>query len=210
MTELGFWQGVATGVGAAGGALVVVWWLLRRRWEVPSRHAEGPSTGSDSTWPPAPVGPDPGGRGGVPPRSASRPAATPYQTSAPPTGQFDDPTTRLQLSKRILLHLARQGRLGPDDVAPREMSQAGMVESLHVGQGTLTGALRALVDAGLLSEKREHARGVERRVKIYRLTSAGEALAKEIRSHRTTAPVAIRKPIPVSHDPGVAPAALRR
>ena len=59
-----------------------------------------------------------------------------------------------------------------------------MVEALNVGQGTLTGALRALVDAGLLSERREHAKGVARRVKVYRSTSRGELLVREIRAHR--------------------------
>lgn len=80
------------------------------------------------------------------------------------------------------------------------MSQAGMVVALEVGQGTLTGALRTLVEAGLLSEKREHARGVERRVKIYRLTSSGEALAKEIRLRRPTRPAAAPESMAVGHD----------
>lgn len=202
MTEFAFWEGVATGIGVASVAVAFGWWLLRYRSEAPDRGSELPPVASIATRPSPVIGHERSDGIGLPPGSLSQPATTPVLQLTPQTGRVEEPTLRLRLSQRILLHIARQGHLGPDDVAPRGMSQAGMVEALDVGQGTLTGALRALVDAGLLSEKREHARGVERRVKIYRLTSSGEALAKELRSRRPTAHAAVNGMTPLDRDAG--------
>jgi DNA-binding PadR family transcriptional regulator len=56
-----------------------------------------------------------------------------------------------------------------------------MVEALAVPQGVLTGVLRRLVAAEVMSERREHAQGVDRRVKVYRLTPLGEQVARDLR-----------------------------
>ncbi|HEY6237565.1 MAG TPA: hypothetical protein VIZ68_00060 [Thermoplasmata archaeon] len=91
------------------------------------------------------------------------------------------PDPDLRLSQRVVLHVARQGVVGPHEVAPRALSQGGMVEALAVPQGVLTGVLRRLVGAEVLSERREHAAGVDRRVKVYRLTPLGEQVARDLR-----------------------------
>jgi DNA-binding PadR family transcriptional regulator len=57
-----------------------------------------------------------------------------------------------------------------------------MVEALVVSQGVLTGVLRRLLAAGVISERREHVRGIDRRVKVYRLTSLGEQLVRDLRN----------------------------
>ncbi|HEV2429768.1 MAG TPA: hypothetical protein VGV64_08020, partial [Thermoplasmata archaeon] len=75
----------------------------------------------------------------------------------------------------------RQGRVGPEEIPPKSISQAGMVEALGVTQGALTGCLSRLVAAGILRVQRSHVRGHDRRVKVYELTSKGEELVRELR-----------------------------
>lgn len=93
----------------------------------------------------------------------------------------------LSLSYRILLHLARQGRYGPDEVPPKAFSQAGIVEALGISQGAIVGILQRFVAAGVLSVERGHVRGIDRRVKVYLLTPAGESLVEEIRRRQAPA-----------------------
>ncbi len=94
----------------------------------------------------------------------------------------------LRLSQRIVLHLARQGVLGPDEVAPLGFSQPGMSVALGVRQNALTNVLRRLVAAGVLSEDVRHVRGQPRRLKVYRLTPRGEELARDLRRHPPPTP----------------------
>ena len=96
-----------------------------------------------------------------------------------------DPT---KTSYRILLHIARQGRYGPQEIAPKSLSQAGMVEALGVTQGAIVGVLQRFVAGGVLTVSREHARGVDRRVKVYRLTPYGESVVDEIRRRQGPPP----------------------
>ncbi len=90
----------------------------------------------------------------------------------------------LRLSQRIVLHLARQGVLGPNEVAPVAFSQLGMSAELGVRQNALTNVLRRLVAAGVLTEEVRHVRGQPRRLKVYLLTPRGEELARDLRRHR--------------------------
>ncbi|MCI4361197.1 MAG: PadR family transcriptional regulator, partial [Thermoplasmata archaeon] len=55
---------------------------------------------------------------------------------------------------------------------------------LQVNQGALAGVLRRLVAAGVLDERREHVRGADRRLKVYRLTPSGEQLFQDLRSRQ--------------------------
>jgi DNA-binding MarR family transcriptional regulator len=87
----------------------------------------------------------------------------------------------LRIPYRILLHVARQGRVGPNEVPPDSLSQAGMVEALGVRQGAVAAALQRLVAAELLAVERSHVQGGERRLKVYRLTPRGEELVRDLR-----------------------------
>ncbi|MCI4335919.1 MAG: MarR family winged helix-turn-helix transcriptional regulator [Thermoplasmata archaeon] len=215
MTPAVFWEGFAAGVAVAAAALLTLWWGLRTHrstWlleTVPVLHPPEASRIAASSPDPVPArvigaaGPPPASQSSSSVRSMAPPASASKSMTRPPSGPTR-PEEALRLAQRILVHVARQGRLGIDEVAPRELCQAGMVDALSVNQGTLTGALRSLVDAGLLSERREHARGVPRRVKVYRLTSRGELLARELRPRgadalvgRTGAP---RTPAPANRD----------
>ena len=87
----------------------------------------------------------------------------------------------LPTSQRVILHLSRQPRLGYGDVAPPEITQAGMTEALGVPQPALTKVLARLVDGGALLVTRTHVSGAPRRLKVYQLTAHGEAIARDLR-----------------------------
>lgn len=87
----------------------------------------------------------------------------------------------LRIAQRVVLHLARLGRFGPDEVAPPGATQGGMSEALGVRQSSLTKVLARLVAGGALEESTGHVQGAPRRLKIYRLSSLGEAIARDLR-----------------------------
>ena len=124
---------------------------------------------------PAPGSPAPGGSGdGV----ISRPSRSSRTAPGRPT---------LVLSERIVLHLDRYDRSPFDGLAPLELCQQGMVERLGVTQSALTKVLQRLAAAQVLVETTEHVAGQSRRRKVYRLSTVGRLLAKDIRRRAPTA-----------------------
>lgn len=113
------------------------------------------------------------------PRAAEPDLARLGSVNAPPPV-----AERRQLSRAVLLHVGGQGRLGPDEIAPPGLTQAGMAESLGVGQNSLTNVLRRFVAAGVLTQDLRHVRGRPRRLRVYSLTARGEALYQDIRRSR--------------------------
>jgi DNA-binding MarR family transcriptional regulator len=99
------------------------------------------------------------------------------------TGDKDsEPTPQeLRISIRILLHIGRQGRFGPQEVPPPALSQAGMAEALGVSQGAVSNTLGRLVVGGILSVERAHVRARMMRLKVYQLTPSGEELVRRLR-----------------------------
>ena len=95
--------------------------------------------------------------------------------SGPPEGT-------VRLSQRVILHVYSQGSLPAGAVAPPGLCQAGIGEALGIPQSGLAAVLRRLEAAEILQTERGHVRGRDRRLKIYRLTSRGEAVAKELRA----------------------------
>jgi DNA-binding MarR family transcriptional regulator len=184
-----FWLGLGTGLAASVVGGLVLWWFFGRARtptrSPPARPGDAPPTTSVEAGRPSeanllrephpttPVGPEmpPTGPRGYPRPEIGKPS------------RWED---GLRSSERILLHIARQGAVGPEEVAPRALCQAGMIEALGVKQGALTGVLRRLVSARVLQESREHVRGMDRRVKVYRLTPAGDRLILQLRTRRPT------------------------
>ncbi|MCI4358539.1 MAG: hypothetical protein L3J95_02445 [Thermoplasmata archaeon] len=102
----------------------------------------------------------------------------------PPTAGDKDtePTPQeLRISIRILLHIGRQGRFGPEEVPPPALSQAGMAKALGASQGAVSNTLGRLVVGNILSVERAHVQGRMMRLKVYRLTPAGEELVRRLR-----------------------------
>lgn len=188
-----FWEGLGAGLALSVAAAIVARWLLerwaRREPSLLKTHAavtaptvQGSAVPPESspTIRPAPAAGEPAVGAG--PASAPRPAPA----LGPADGLVSVPANggQVRISQRVLFHIAAQGRIGPDEVAPRALCQAGIGEALAVSQGALTGVLRRLVAAGILEEKRQHARGTDRRVKVYRLTPSGQQLYRELRGTR--------------------------
>lgn len=161
---------------AALGCVALGWWL-RGRFEAvrrgpPRRRAlvpQGPSL-SRSEAPSSPT--DPGPRNAVRPPTSARPAH-------PRPGPLGP-----QNAARVIQHLARLGRVGPDDVAPLGSTQQGMGQALGLSQGTLAKVLHRLVAAGALSVDRRHVSGSNRRLKVYRLSAYGEGIARDLLRRR--------------------------
>jgi DNA-binding MarR family transcriptional regulator len=128
--------------------------------------------------------------GAVPPYSLPRidalPAAAPLTPHPGPYAPASPKTavTREQvaLSQRILVHLFRLGRIGPDEVGLPTATQRGIGEALHAEQSAVSKALSRLVAAEVVVVRRRHVRGGDRRVNVYTLTRRGELVVHELRA----------------------------
>ncbi len=169
---------VSFGIGAAaGGALAaLVWGCLRwragaRRTTVdPDRYTS--PTGAGMTWDPtyplpATVSdrPDPLGLG----EGHSTVAVTVEQ---------------VRLSERVILHLARLGRIDPEAPAAPTRTQQGLVAATGGSQSAVSKVLRQMVASGMVEEERRHIAGVSHRMKAYALSRRGELLAREVAARR--------------------------
>jgi hypothetical protein len=157
---------VAALLGVAAG------WLARSLWSRSPRPPDLPSaapapatsTVADSTKP------------GFPSAVRSRPSGLESRA-----GGVGHPQEGVGLARRVMVHLAEQGRLGADEVASLAFTQQGISTALTVRQGNLSKVLVRLVAAGALTVDRRHVSGIDRRRLVYRLTPMGESVARELR-----------------------------
>ncbi len=86
------------------------------------------------------------------------------------------------LAQVILLHLLRhQGPSGgPSDRVPVALTQVGLSSALGLPQARFAKTLARLVERGLVSSEVRRIEGHARRLKTYRATPAGEAVAAEM------------------------------
>jgi len=180
MTPPLFWYGVLAGGAAAVVLMALLWWWVDRRTRptdaVPIAR---PADRGFPTVAPVLVGPERSTPTEVGAADAGEPTAPEETPGVEPVDS--EAKERLKISYRIVLHIARQGRFGPHDVVPDSVTQAGMLEALHVGRGALSNALRRLSDGGVLEVRTGHVQGQPRRLKVYQLTSEGEQLVRELR-----------------------------
>jgi len=94
---------------------------------------------------------------------------------------FGDPSEGMGLAARVLLHLAELAPLGPNDIASLGRTQQGIVAVLAVRQGSLTKVLSRLLAGDAVTVERRYVSGANQRLKVYRLTSLGESLARDLR-----------------------------
>lgn len=87
---------------------------------------------------------------------------------------------------RVILHLASLGWLSPHEVARFGYTQGGMIQALDIRQGTLAKVLSRLVAARVIEVDLRHVQGQARRLKVYRLTNMGEAVARNLRTRHVT------------------------
>ena len=114
----------------------------------------------------------------------------PFPNSPPSAGASQSKTPAategLGLARRVILHLSLQGPLAHDEVARIGFTQQGMASTLVVRQGSLVRVLQRLEAADVLTVDRRHVSGADRRLKVYRLTSLGESVARDLRHPRST------------------------
>lgn len=115
-------------------------------------------------------------------RTAGVGGATPTQGDTSRAEGGSDRGESLGLSVRVVLHLARQGRLGSDEVAPPGFTQSGISQALGRPQSVFAKVLQRLEASGVTSHDTRHVKGAPRRLKVYRLTALGESLARDLRS----------------------------
>lgn len=151
--------------------LVVGYLWSRWRWSAGSRVGGPPPPGSLVDAP----GPAPAGKGSGPERRGK-----PGPGAASASELSGD--NALRLSERVLLHLDRFDRSNSQELASFLICQQGMVERLGVRQGALAKVLHRLIVAGAIVESTEHVQGRSHRRKVYRLTTLGRLLAKDLRA----------------------------
>jgi DNA-binding MarR family transcriptional regulator len=159
--------------------LAVGYLWLHFRWSASRRRPGGPTEGSLREPPPPVVDPT-----GSPAATATADLAGAGSRAGPDRA----PSEELRLSERVILHLDRYDRSKLQELAPFPLCQQGMVEALGARQSALTKVLHRLVAAGAVVESTEHVAGGSRRRKVYRPTTLGRLLAKDLRnrSGRTT------------------------
>jgi hypothetical protein len=193
MSELDFLEGLLSGGASAALAAGILWWAFRRRPTGPGLPGEDPAGAAPPPSPPTP-GPIPLDR----PGRSTAVGAGPSRAEAPSTLPPGTPSEAIRLSSRIVLHLGALPPTPTGGTFPRARSQGGMVDALGVSQGPLANVLRRLVAGGVLFESREHVTGGRRRVKVYVLTSVGEAIARDLRHPRVGYPPGTRGGEPVA------------
>lgn len=177
---------LAGAVALAAG--IAVWRLRRGR----SRRGAPPSLRGASS-----QGRGPGGAGGPPatgrpPPGAFAPAAVtgtggspdpqPSATGLPPSavGPSSVVPTRT-IGEQILVHLYRQGRLADDETASLGFTQQGIAQGIGKSQNVFAKVLSRLEASGHVRADARHVHGLERRRKVYRLTTKGEEAALRLR-----------------------------
>jgi hypothetical protein len=103
-----------------------------------------------------------------------------------------DPLPSLQearLARRLLFRLSELPPLGPEDRPVDAFTQAGLVASLGATQGAIARILVRLDAAGVLLVDRQRVSGRVRSTKIYRLSSRGEMLVRELSGKAKSLPI---------------------
>jgi DNA-binding MarR family transcriptional regulator len=132
----------------------------------------------------APVRRDPPSAG-EPTPAVAFPTAAASPAGRAPTSLGSAPSReRVQLTQQVILHIGAQGRIGAEEIGRLALTQAGMAAELGVRQNTLTNVLRRLVAAGVLTQDVRHVSGQPRRLRVYRFTSRGESVYRDVRLRR--------------------------
>ena len=132
----------------------------------------------------APPASSPSPAASVPLLSLTAVTSTSSSSPAPPISPKAAADEPRRWSREIVAYLGGLPTLGPDDIPTLDWTQKGMSERLGTGQNQVSNVLRRLVAAGVVIEELQHVQGQPRRLKVYRLSMRGEALAREIRRRR--------------------------
>jgi DNA-binding MarR family transcriptional regulator len=162
-------------LGAASGAAVAVGGWALARWVTARTGRNAP--------PFVQVEP---ARTTEPNAGPSSPAEDAAPTPRPGVGAGAERVTgdQVRLSERIILSLAREGRLPPLGSVPVGRTQGGLAAAFAASQSSVSKVLARLVAAGVVEASRRFVQGDGRRLKVYELSRLGERLAREIAARR--------------------------
>jgi DNA-binding transcriptional ArsR family regulator len=152
-----------------GSAAALVWGLLR--WFRSPRSSAPPAGGNGAGDPQISVG-------------ATEPARPHPGSTVRGGSPVSVSSAQVRLSERVVVLLAREGRLGEDSVVRPVRTQAGLAAALDSNQSAVSKVLRRLAAAELLTEERRHVQGRNPRLKVYALSRRGEVLAREVARRR--------------------------
>jgi hypothetical protein len=105
---------------------------------------------------------------------------------------YRGPDEGIGLAARVLLHLSRLKKLGPNDVARLDATQQGMVSAFGVRQSSLGRVLQHLLAGDVVTAERRFVVGANRRMKVYRLTALGESTARMLERRASEPAVPVR------------------
>jgi hypothetical protein len=153
---------------------------------VAAESSSASASSSESTLPPVGSSSVPSVASPSPLLTLTAVTSTPSQAVPTPsgTGEKGSPDEPRRWSREIVAYLGGLPTLGPDDIPTLDWTQKGMSERLGTGQNQVSNVLRRLVAAGVVVEELQHVQGQPRRLKVYRLSMRGEALAREVRRRR--------------------------
>jgi DNA-binding MarR family transcriptional regulator len=154
-------------VAAALLAGILIGWVARSFWLHVRLRSPTPTAG----W----IGPAAAPHAPSDPASSAAPSPAAVAPAVPKT------STDADTAGRVIVHLARLGRLGNDEVGRTGFTQMGIGKALDVRQGTLTKVLTRLEAAEVVVVDRRHVQGAPRRLNVYRLTALGESVARDLR-----------------------------
>jgi DNA-binding MarR family transcriptional regulator len=184
---------VSVAAGAGGGALGwlghVLWGRRSTSRTVPvGTAAMTPERPTSSVQPMTMNRPSDSSLEGIPAQAPISPLQAPPIVWSPPEraaqASTGEASAGIGLAARVILHLARLGRLGPDDLAKVGSTQQGIAAALQVSQGSLVRVLQRLVAGEMVSVERRHVARISRRLKVYTLTGRGESAARDLRHRR--------------------------
>ena len=89
--------------------------------------------------------------------------------------------TPITVGERIVLHLAQYSKHMNDFDAPFEVSQDGIGEALRISRAHAAIELKKLKEAGTVTERIAHIKAGPVKRKVYFLTEAGEAKARDLK-----------------------------
>jgi PKD repeat protein/DNA-binding MarR family transcriptional regulator len=174
------WTALWVGLAAAGGVGVAAWWRSRAPRSVGVRRPRSVIEPPDGAMVPRrgppgePAPDDPAVRR---PIADAAFGATPERSGATRPRAF---RLNVRLHERVLLHLARVGVDGPAELPSLDRTQMGIAASAGIGRNQVSSILNRLMVAGVVSRELSHVQGQSKRLRVYRLTAAGEELARQI------------------------------
>lgn len=98
----------------------------------------------------------------------------------------------ITIDNKILFHIFALGHFDESEEIPVTLTQSGIAESINTPLGSVSRALKKLIDNGSIIEKLYHVHGKKRRMSAYFLTLKGEKFILELQNKLTTEEIKLK------------------